>query len=307
MQNIKNKKIAVLMGGWNEEANVSLSSGEAVYKALENAGYNVYKIIYTRNIVEDLKSIKPDIIFNALHGKYGEDGKVQGLLDILQIPYTHSGVLASAVSMNKVLTKEICATKNVNHPEFRILKKGEIEQSKDKIFDIAKPFVIKPISEGSSVGVEIIQENENFNINNYDWQFGDEIMIEKYIKGKEIEVSVFNGKALGAIEIRPKKLFYDYECKYTSGMSEYIMPAEITEEQYKEVLKLAENCHKVLNCKDISRIDFILSENDNKFYLLEVNTHPGLTEHSLFPKIAKYCGISFLNLVEFLLQNAAHE
>jgi D-alanine-D-alanine ligase len=305
---MKEKLIAVLCGGWNSEKEVSLNSGNAVYQALINLGYRAEKINFSKNIFHDLEKIKPDVVFNALHGQYGEDGSVQGLLDILKIPYTHSQLLASAICMDKILTRKICADFGVKSPEFEILKKGEDKENQKKIEKIKKPFVIKPINEGSSVGVEVILNEMEFDLAKYSWQFGDEIILEKYLAGCEVQVAVFNDKALGAIEVRPKKLFYDYECKYTAGMTNYIMPAEISKEKYQEVLELALFCHKACGCKDLSRIDFILNNKnggDGEFYLLEVNTHPGFTATSLVPKIAKYVGISFEEMVESLVKNAA--
>lgn len=303
----KNKHIAVLMGGWNSEREVSLRSGEAAYQALIQLGYTATKIDFSRGVAKDLEAAKPDVVFNALHGQYGEDGAIQGLLDILNIPYTHSGIMASAVCMDKVLTRKICDLYGVKSPDFAILKKGENEENNRKISQIGKPFVIKPINEGSSVGVEVILTENNFKIEQYSWQFGDEIIIEKYIAGSEIQVAVMDGRALGAIEVRPKKLFYDYECKYTAGMTDYIMPAEISAEKYEQVLQLAAKCHNSVGCRGVSRVDFILNNKnggDNNFYLLEVNTHPGFTATSLVPKIAKHAGISFEEIVEYLVKTA---
>jgi len=302
---MKNKHIVVLMGGWNSEREVSLSSGEAVFQSLKNLGYNnISKVDYSKNSYEELKELNPDLVFNALHGKYGEDGCVQGMLKILGIPYTHSGVLSSAICMDKVLSIKICNQAGVRSAEFEVLSQGQDEKNKEKINKIGKPFVIKPIDEGSSVGVQIILEEDEFNIDNYAWEFGSKMMIEKYIKGKEIQVAIIDEKAVGAIEIRPKKSFYDYECKYTSGMSEYIMPAEIEANKYQEVLGLALKCHKATKCNSISRIDFIFSEDNKEFYLLEVNTQPGFTPNSLVPKIAKHSGISFDDIVEYLISNS---
>jgi D-alanine-D-alanine ligase len=307
---LKTKHIAVLMGGWNSEREVSLRSGEAVYEVLKQLGYQVTKIDFSRKIFEQLSEIKPDIIFNALHGQYGEDGRIQAVLDILQIPYTHSGILASALCMDKVLTRKICATAGVKFPKYEILKKGEDAENERKISAIGKPFVIKPINEGSSVGVEVILSDMQFDFAQYEWKYGEEIIIEKYLAGQEVQVAVMDGKALGAIEVRPHGLFYDYKCKYTAGMTDYIMPAEISSEKYAEILELAEKCHQVTGCKGVSRIDFILNnknDGDDNFYLLEVNTHPGFTATSLVPKIAKHVGISFAEIVEFLLKTAHHE
>jgi len=304
----KNKHVAVLMGGWNSEREVSLRSGEAAFEALLKLGYHATKIDFSHQIFEQLRDVKPDVVFNALHGINGEDGRIQGVLDILQIPYTHSGIVASALCMDKVLTRKICYTVGVKSPHYEILKKGEVEENARKINAIGKPFVIKPINEGSSVGVEVILQNTKFDLSEYQWQYGDEIILEKYIAGQEIQVAVMDGKALGAIEVRPHGLFYDYKCKYTAGMTDYIMPAEINAEKYAEILDLAEKCHKVVGASGISRIDFILNNKDggdNEFYLLEVNTHPGFTATSLVPKIAKHVGISFEEIVEFLVKTAA--
>ncbi|MBU6140075.1 MAG: D-alanine--D-alanine ligase [Proteobacteria bacterium] len=307
---MKNKHVAVLMGGWNSEREVSLRSGEAVFEALIKLGYKATKIDFSRKIFEQLQEIKPDLVFNALHGQYGEDGRVQGVFDILQIPYTHSGIIASAICMDKVLTRKISATVGVKSPHYEILKKGEDAKNKEKIFSVGKPFVIKPINEGSSVGVEVILPSNQFDFAKYEWKYGDEIIVEKYLAGQEIQVAVMDNKALGAIEIRPHGLFYDYKCKYTAGMTDYVMPAEIRPEKYAEVLDLAERCHKIVGCRGVSRIDFILNNKDggdDQFYLLETNTHPGFTATSLVPKIAKYVGISFEEIVEFLVKTARCE
>ena len=304
---MKNKHIAVLLGGWNSEREVSLRSGEAVYEALIKLGYKATKIDFSRKIFEQLQEVKPDIVFNALHGQFGEDGRIQSVCDILEIPYTHSGVLASALCMDKVLTKKVCSTVGIKSPIYEILKKGDDLKNLEKLAMIGSSFVIKPINEGSSVGVEVILPDTSFDFGKYEWKYGDEIIVEKYLAGQEIQVAVMGGKALGAIEIRPHGLFYNYECKYTAGMTDYIMPAEISKEKYAEVLELAAKCHEVVGCAGVSRIDFILNNKnggDNNFYLLEVNTHPGFTATSLVPKIAKHVGISFEEIVEFLIKEA---
>ncbi len=297
------------MGGWNSEREVSLRSGEAVYKALIDLGYNAIKVDFSRQIFAQLQEIKPDLLFNALHGQFGEDGRIQSVCDILQIPYTHSGVTTSALCMDKVLTRKICATVGVKFPHYEILKKGENDANLKKISAVGKSFVIKPINEGSSVGVEVFLENMNFDLAKYSWQYGEEIIVEKYLAGQEVQVAVMDKKSLGAIEVRPHGLFYDYKCKYTAGMTDYIMPAEIEKDKYLEVLDLAQRCYEAVGCKGVSRIDFILNNKnggDNNFYLLEVNTHPGFTPTSLVPKIAKFAGISFEEIVEFLLSQATY-
>lgn len=308
MQIKKSQKIVVLNGGWNSEREVSLASGQAVYLALNRMGYDACIVDFSRSIYQELQEIKPDIVFNALHGQYGEDGRIQGFLDILQIPYTHSGVLASALCMDKILTRKICSSAGVKSPKYSILRKGENQKNLEKIFEIGKPFVIKPVNEGSSVGVEVALPNSKFDFQEYGWQYGDEMIIENYIAGKEIQVAVMDGKALGAIEVRPKGLFYDYECKYTPGMTDYVMPAEISVEKYAEVMQLAQKAYQATKCKGISRVDFIFNNKDGgdyQFYLLEVNTHPGFTPTSLVPKIASYVGISFEEIIKFLIENAS--
>lgn len=304
----KNKHIAVLMGGWNSEREVSLRSGEAVFQALVKLGYKASKIDFSREIFQQLQAEKPDVVFNALHGTYGEDGRIQGVLDILKIPYTHSGLNACVIGMDKILTQKICANVAVKFATHEILVKGEDQKNKTKIDEIGKPFVIKPISEGSSVGVEVILQNSPFDFSQYKWEHGDKIIIERYIAGTELNVAVVDGKALGVLEVRPKKLFYDYECKYTAGMTDYIMPAEISAEKYQQALRLAEEVHKAVGCAGISRVEFILNSKnggDNELYLLEINTHPGFTATSIVPKIAKHVGISFEDIVEFLVKSAS--
>lgn len=291
------------MGGWTSESEVSMTSGQAAYEALLRLGYRAQKIIFSRNIAEDLREIKPDIVFNALHGKYGEDGRIQGLLDILGIPYTHSGLEASAICMDKALTAKICCAYGVKMPRMEILTKGGAE-NQALINKIGKPFVIKPLDDGSSFGVEVILEGDEFDIENYGWEFGDKMMIEEYIKGQELQVAIINDKALGVLEVRPKKLFYDYECKYSPGMTDYIMPAEISSQKYEEALAISQKIHNLLGCKGISRVEMILCEKSQEFYFLELNTHPGFTPLSVVPKIAKHVGIDFDEIVQYLISEA---
>ncbi len=303
-----NKHVTVLMGGWNSEREVSLMSGEAVYQSLLRLGYLATKIDFNRNIVEQLKQDKTDIVFNALHGKYGEDGKIQGLLDVLNIPYTHSGLLPSAIAINKLLTSKICALDGISSPKSALIYQGEDQNNHKIIFEeIGQPFVIKPINEGSSVGVKVVLQSTDFDIKDIDWSFGKAMIVQKYIAGQEIHVAIMDNQPLGAIELKSSKLFYDYESKYTQGITKYIMPAQISANKYQEVLNLALQCHKTIGCSGISRVDFILNnqnDGDDQFYLLEVNTHPGFTATSLVPKIAQYKGISFDDIVQYLVLTA---
>lgn len=302
MMDLKKSKIAVLMGGWNEESEVSMQSGQAVFSCLtENDFTNCHQVIVDNNLIQNLQDLNPDIAFNALHGKFGEDGNLQSILNFLNIPYTHSGVLASAIGMDKLRTAIMLSSFNiVQSPRFAVLKKGSSENPY-LIDKIGYPFVIKPINSGSSVGVEIFLEEGGFDIDDYDWKYGSEVMIEEYIKGKEVQVGVINNRAVGAIEVRPKNLFYDYECKYVDGMTDYVMPAEVSNQVYDKLLSISEQIHLAFNCNNISRIDFIVKEESNEIYFLEVNTHPGLTSHSLVPKIGSYYNISFFEIIESLL------
>lgn len=301
----KNKHVVVLLGGWNSENEVSRVSGEGVYNSLKEMGYKVTKLEFDRDVALNLKELKPDVVFNALHGQFGEDGKIQGLLDIMNIPYTHSGVLPSAIGMNKVLSRKLFDSYKILSPKFAILKKGDDKKNLKIINKIKKPFVIKPISEGSSVGVHVILEDMDFDIEKYGWEYGNEVIIERYIKGKELNVAIVGDKALGVIQVIPKhSLFYDYKSKYTAGMTDYIVP-DLAPKKYKQLLDLALKCHQIVGCKYISRVEFLLNEKDNKFYLLEINTHPGITPLSLVPKIAKNQGISFNQIIEELINNAS--
>jgi len=296
--------VAVLMGGWSAEREVSMNSGLACTEALKSCGYDVTPIDVGRNVAETLALTNPDVCFNALHGRYGEDGYIQGLLEIMGIAYTHSGVLASAMAMNKPVAKELFAAAGIKCADGQIFTRQEI-------FDGAtypKPFVIKPFNEGSSVGVTIFLEGENMNLSELPWTFGDKVLIETYIPGREIHVAVMGDAALGAVEIRPLGRFYDYEAKYTSGKAEHLMPAPLSEDEYAEALDLALRAHQALGCRGVSRSDFRLEENadgSSTFYILETNTQPGMTSLSLVPEIAAHCGISFEELVRWMVEDAS--
>lgn len=291
--------IAVLMGGWSAEREVSLSSGTAVAKALEENGHKVTRIDAGADVQQKLASAKPDAVFNALHGRWGEDGCVQGLLEIMKIPYTHSGVLASAVAMDKPTAKKIFAFEGLPMAKGFVMHRDDL-LGKDPM---PKPYVVKPINEGSSVGVSIILEGDNFTFTTENWPYGEWVLVEEYIKGREIQVAVLDGKALGAIEIKPLGRFYDYTAKYTDGQAQHLMPAPIPAEHYKLVCEYAERAHQSLGCRGLTRSDFRYDE--GKFYILETNTQPGMTPLSLSPEIAAHAGISFNQLVEHLVQGAA--
>lgn len=298
--------IAVVMGGMSAEREVSLSSGKGVVEALLALGYRVTPIDMGNDIGEVLIRTAPHLVFNALHGTYGEDGCLPGMLEIMGIPYTHSGVLASSLGLDKPAAKALFMNYGIRCPRGKIIYRHE-----HHLHDpLPRPYVLKPLHEGSSIGVEVVFQEDPFSMKDYSWAYGDAMIAEHYVPGKEIQVAVLAGKAIGAIEIRPKGRFYDYEAKYTPGKAEHIMPAPLTEAAYQEVAQLSEKAFHILGCKSVARVDFRYAdtlEGDGQFYLLEVNTHPGMTPLSLVPEIAAYAGISFEMLIEKLVQDALCE
>ena len=290
------------MGGISGEREISFLTGKACSIALKKKGYKVVNVDAKGYFVEKLRKLKPKAVFNALHGRYGEDGFVQSILESQKIPYTHSGVFASSLAMNKELSRLIFIKNNIKVPKYLLLqKKNKLNLNKK----IGFPIVIKPINEGSSLGVSICKNRRQF-INKYKKLIKkyNRILVEKYIPGREIQVAVMGKKALGAIELVPKRQFYDYIAKYSSGArTRHIMPAPLSREKYKEVLDLAKKAHKLLGCRGITRSDFRFFK--NKFYLLETNTQPGMTKLSLVPEIAKYCGINFEDLVVWMIKDAS--
>ncbi|MFN3395298.1 MAG: D-alanine--D-alanine ligase [Thermodesulfovibrionales bacterium] len=300
------KKIGVLMGGDSAEREVSLRSGMAVYNALRRKGYNVTAIDVGRDICGILSREGVEIAFLVLHGGYGEDGSIQGLLEVLGIPYTGSGVLASALSMDKEASKKIFTYHGIPVPPFVVLSEKE---RVEKIFDhtfcpFEMPWVIKPSKEGSSIGVSIVRTEEEINTAlDSAFRLGRKIIIEKYIEGREIQVGILNNRVLGSIEVRPKKAFYSYEAKYTPGLTEYISPPEISDEDLRRIEDFGLKAHIVLGCKGATRVDTILSK-EGDVYVLEVNTIPGMTETSLLPKIARQSNLEFDDLIEEILRDA---
>ena len=299
--------IVVLMGGLSSERKISLLTGKACSKALKKKGYKVVDLDAKGYFVEKLRKLKPKIVFNALHGKYGEDGFVQSILESLKIPYTHSGVLSSSLAMDKELSRLIFIKNNLKVPKYFLLQKDH-EGNSNKKFNNKKikfPIVIKPINEGSSLGVSICKNKKQFTskykklMRNY-----DRILVEEYIPGREIQVAVMGEKALGAIELVPRRQFYDYTAKYSNtAQTQHIMPAPLSPKKYKEILGFAKKAHELLGCRGITRSDFRFFK--NKFYLLETNTQPGLTKLSLVPEIAQYCGIKFEDLIVWMTENAS--
>jgi len=305
---MKNKKILVVLGGTSGERKVSLDSGRACAKALRKIGYKVSTFDPKKKSYNLINKHKTDLIFNALHGKDGEDGVAQSYFEYLRIPYTHSGVISSYNAMNKIISKEIFKKNKIKSPKYFVLEKEDYSKVKlnmsIKKKNIKFHIVVKPINEGSSIGVKICKNILDLGKSIKKLFKKYEVLIfEPYIGGQEIQVAIINGSSLGAIELEPKRQFYDYKAKYSkAAKTKHIMPANLSKSKYKEVLKIAKKAHDALGCKGITRSDFKYFK--NKFYLLEINTQPGMTNLSLVPEIARYKGISFENLVEKILLNA---
>ncbi len=298
----------VVLGGTSGERGISLESGRACIKALKKKGYKVSSFDPKKKNFNLINKKNTDVIFNALHGRDGEDGVAQSYFEYLKIPYTHSGVVSSFNSMNKIISKKIFIKSKIKTPKFFSMKKLEFNKvSLKKIIKKKKinfPIVSKPSSEGSSLGVEVCKNNKKLllSIGNLFKKY-DEIVLEEYIGGQEVQVAVINGKPLGAIELIPKRLFYDYKAKYTKkAKTKHLMPARLSKAKYSEVLNIAKKTHNVLNCRGVTRSDFKFQ--NNVFYLLELNTQPGMTSLSLVPEIANYKGLTFENLVEKILLDA---
>lgn len=296
------KKVLVMMGGFSAEREVSLVSGQGVAEALKKIGYEVipYDLVDVKQFIADLEKIKPEVVFNALHGNWGEDGEIQSLLDLLQIPYTHSGVLPSALGMNKAFTKEICAGLSIKVAQGSKMTAKEFAA---KSSNLPMPYVVKPVSDGSSVGVFVVHNQQEAAQIHYD-NPNLELLVEQYISGQELTAAVIGGKAYVVTELRPKTAFYDYHNKYTSGATEHILPAEIPAEATETCKKYAEMLHHALGCKTVSRCDFRYNPQDGVVFL-EINTHPGMTPLSLVPEQAKYAGISYENLCDMLVKEAS--
>lgn len=296
------KHIAVVGGGMSAEREVSLSSAIGVNKALVDLGYKVTFIDMGADIATVLSKVKPDIVYNCLHGTYGEDGCLPGLLNILRIPYTHSGVLASSLAFSKIHSKAWFAANNIKIAPSIIVNRTDNIKSDP----MPRPYVIKPLTQGSSIGIEIIFHEDDFNFADYDFPYGDQVMIEKYIAGREMQVAILNGKSLGILEIKLlKNRFYDYETKYTAGFAEHLCPAPLPQDLYNKLLKQAEQIYKTVNCRGIARAEFIFDEEQQEFIIIEINTHPGMTPLSICPEIALLQGMNFENLVEEILKTAS--
>ena len=305
----KYEHVAVLMGGWSAEREVSLNSGAACAEALEGEGYRVTRIDVDRDLASRLQEVRPDVCFNALHGRWGEDGCIQGLLETLGLPYTHSGVLASAVAINKEMTKAVFRDADIPVAESIVVTRARAAKS----HAMAPPYVIKPVSEGSSVGVYIVKEDHAHppqELTSADWSLGEELMVERYIPGRELTCAVMGDEALGVIEVLPAEglAFYDYESKYEPGGSKHVLPADISPNLYRLVQKLSLAAHKALGCRGVSRADFRYDDTIGEsggLVCLEVNTQPGMTATSLVPELAAHDGYSFGELVRWMVEDAS--
>ncbi len=306
---MKYKRILVVQGGTSGERKVSFATGRACFEALKKLGYKVSTFDPKKKPFTFIDKNKTDIIFNALHGKDGEDGIAQSYFEYLKIPYTHSGVISSYNAMNKVISKEIFKKNKIKSPKYFVVYKPDYNKRKItyliKKFKMKFPIVVKPTNEGSSIGVHICKNIAKLNkFSSFLFKKYSELIFEPYIGGQEIQVAVINGVSLGAIELKPKRKFYDYKAKYSkSAKTKHIMPANLSSSKYKEVLKIAKKAHDALGCKGVTRSDFKFYK--NQFYLLEINTQPGMTSLSLVPEIANYKGISFEQLVKKILLNAS--
>jgi D-alanine-D-alanine ligase len=301
---VTKKKIGVLMGGLSSEREVSLASGSAVLKALVDRGYDAVAIDVGRDAGERIRKAGIEVAFNALHGKFGEDGAIQGLLEIMGVPCTGSGILASAMGMNKIVSKALFRAYGLPLGPFSVVSRGDREALKTAEKEIGYPLVVKPSSEGSSVGVSLVRGSEELEpAAKLAFQYDPEIIVERYIKGMEVQVGILGERALGAIEIVPKDVFYSYKAKYEKGGSDHFFPARVPDEVYRRTLDAGLLAHRALGCRGYSRVDFIIG-NDGVPYILEVNTLPGMTATSLLPEIAQGAGIPFPSLVEEILRLA---
>jgi D-alanine-D-alanine ligase len=299
--------IAVLLGGWSSERPVSLMSGEGVAKALESRGHEVTRIDMGRDVAIKLAETKPDVVFNALHGAPGEDGTVQGMMDLMGLTYTHSGMATSVIAIDKELTKQALVPHGIPMPGGRIVETSELYQRDP----LERPYVLKPVNEGSSVGVAIVTNEGNYgNPISPDakgpWQLFDRLLAEPYVRGRELTTAVLGGKALLVTELKPKSGFYDFDAKYTDGMTDHICPAEIPDDVAEACKDIALRAHRLLGCRGATRSDFRWDDERGVegLFLLEINTQPGMTPLSLVPEQAKHMGMSYEDLVEAIVAEA---
>ncbi|OQM77354.1 D-alanine--D-alanine ligase [Manganibacter manganicus] len=305
---MKNKHVAVLMGGFSSERPVSLSSGNACAAALEDVGYKVTRVDVGRHIGPVLLALKPDVCFNALHGPFGEDGTIQGILEYLAAPYTHSGVLASALAMNKDLAKTVASAAGIPVAESKLINRFAVRDQ----HPMPPPYVVKPVNEGSSFGVVIVKEDQSHPpqiISSTEWKYGERVMVERYVHGRELTCAVMGDVALGVTEIIPTgHSFYDYDSKYVPGGSKHECPAKISPNIYQKIQTLALKAHQAIGCRGVSRSDFRYDDRhseNGELVWLEINTQPGMTPTSLVPEIAAQAGHSFGDLLSWLVEDAS--
>jgi D-alanine-D-alanine ligase len=299
-------RIAVLMGGRSAERDVSLSSGRGVLKALEQEGFDPISVDPGDDLMAQLQAVKPDVVFNALHGRFGEDGTVQGILEWMRIPYTHSGVLASALAMHKERTKDIYRAAGL--PVVKSIVADRREAGARHLME--PPYVIKPVNEGSSVGIYIIRKGDNrppAELGSDTWNLSSEMMVEEFVPGRELTVSVMGDRALGVTEITTELAFYDYEAKYAPGGSKHIIPAQVPAAVTEQVMDMAVTAHRVLGCRGVSRTDFRYDDTGEvpRIILLETNTQPGMTPTSLVPEQAAHIGMSYAKLCRWMVEDAS--
>ncbi|HAG50187.1 MAG: D-alanine--D-alanine ligase [Deltaproteobacteria bacterium GWC2_42_51] len=306
MQNLKGMRIGVLMGGMSTERDISLRSGNAVYNALVQKGYDAVAVDVGNDVYNNILKERIDIAFLALHGKYGEDGTIQGLLEIVGIPYTGSDILSSAISINKALAKRLFMFNKIPTPAFKVIKRNDvISNTISKA--IGLPLIVKPNSQGSTIGVSIVNSKKEIKgAVEKALEYDDTVLIEEFIRGRELTVGILGSRTLPIIEIKPKSGLYDFNAKYTKGMTDYIVPAQLSKELNRRLSSIALRAFDVLGCSGVGRVDIML-DNRNRPYVLEVNTIPGMTELSLLPKAAASAGIGFSNLVEEILLDAARK
>lgn len=302
--------IVVLMGGWSAEREVSLSSGKGIAEALESLGHRVTRIDMGRDVAARLAEAKPDVVFNALHGTPGEDGSVQGMMDLLGLTYTHSGLATSVIAIDKILTKNQLVPHGIPMPGGRVVKSAELFAGDP----LARPYVLKPVNEGSSVGIAIVTADGNYGTPigrdvEGPWQHFEELLAEPYVRGRELTTAVLGDRALGVTELRPKSGFYDYDAKYTEGLTEHIFPAQIPDEITEACKSIALEAHRLLGCKGCSRADFRWDDERgiDGLFLLEVNTQPGMTPLSLVPEQARHTGMSYPELVQAIVDAALQD
>lgn len=302
------KHVAVLLGGFSSERPVSLASGKACADALEAEGYRVTRIDVDRNVAQVLAELRPDVAFNALHGPFGEDGTIQGVLEYLQIPYTHSGVLASALAMDKDKSKKLARSAGIPVAESKVMNRFEITSA----HPMKPPYVVKPVAEGSSFGVVIVKEDQAHPpqvITSVEWKYGDRVMVERFVHGRELTCTVMGDVALGVTEIIPVgHQFYDYDSKYVSGGSRHDCPARLSPNIYQKIQTLALKAHQILGCRGVTRSDFRYDDRhseNGEIIWLEVNTQPGMTETSLAPELARHAGHSFGEFVSWMVEDAS--